>query len=184
MISDEYGYEVTPLGLSVYTHGQKVLVRALLEGGADPNIEDKYICTPLHEAVKKGYREVVNMLLDFGADINKEGGRRKETPLHMAAGNYFGDPETVELLINRGAEINATSSKNGWTAYDVANEQYDLNERYDWHQRPEGRRNHCETLSLLRKHGGLSRYDLPSSPHYIESREVRQLRRDVDTLRR
>ena len=64
MISDEYGNEVTPLGLSVYTHGQKVLVRALLEGGADPNIEDKYKCTPLYEAVKKGYREVVNMLLD------------------------------------------------------------------------------------------------------------------------
>ena len=93
------------------------------------------------------------MLLDFGADINKKGGFCDQTPLHMAVHNEYGDPETVELLINRGAEINATSSHpfHGWTPYDFAKHVEKFGRRARRGHR------HSETLSLLRKHGGLSR---------------------------
>ena len=163
VISDESEYEVeeTPLGVAV-TMGHKNVVRALLDAGADPNRADNIGSTPLHDAIEHGRQDrigVVNMLLDWGADINKKGGHWDKTPLHIAAGMYHGDPEMVELLINRGAEVNVASGFHGWTPYDSADERDDRH----WGER--GHR-HSETLSLLRKHGGLSRYDWPGSPYY------------------
>ena len=160
VISDESGHEETPLGEAA-TMGHENVVLVLLEAGADPNKVYNGGSTPLRDAVTHGYQNrlsVVSMLLDWGADINKKGGPYEETPLHAASHTYFGDPEMVELLLNRGAKVN-TIDWHGWTPYDSADERDDRR----WGER--GHR-HSETLSLLGKHGGLSRYDWPESPYY------------------
>ena len=66
-------------------------------------------CTPaLHRAVKSGDADRVRQLLDSGGDVNvreSSKGRLQYTPLHWAA--YYGRQEIAELLISRGAELNA-----------------------------------------------------------------------------
>ena len=163
VIINESEYEETPLKVAVIM-GHKNVVRVLLDAGADPNKaynEESTPVTPLHDAVVYGLQnriDVVNMLLDWGADIDKKAGPYEETPLHAASHTYFGDPEMVELLLNRGAEVN-TTNWHGWTPYDSADERDDRRGGERGHR-------HSETLSLLGKHGGLSRYDWPESPYY------------------
>ena len=57
---------------------------------------------PLHVAIERGRREVIDLLLDAGADVN---GRNEDydrwSPLMAAAGR----PEIVELLRQRGARV-------------------------------------------------------------------------------
>ncbi len=54
-------------------------------------------------AIRSGNSQVVEYLIDRGADINQVG-RFEEPPLHAAA--YAGNPEIVELLIRSGANVN------------------------------------------------------------------------------
>ena len=73
---------------------------------------------PLTLAVLKGNAEIVQLLLDNGADIeiqakNKDGAR----PLHWAA--FFHQQEMVSFLIESGANVNSIDS-NGGTPLDTA----------------------------------------------------------------
>ena len=70
--------------------------------------------TPLHKAAYEGYREIVELLIAKGADVNAKGGVTKGTiPLHKAASN--GHKEVAEVLIAKGADVNA-KSENGRTS--------------------------------------------------------------------
>ena len=67
--------------------------------------------TAMHWPAHNGHIEIMNMLLDAGADINADeigwvGGK----PLHWASEHK---PESVELLLSRGAEVNALNIKKG-----------------------------------------------------------------------
>ena len=57
----------------------------------------------LHSAVCHGYREMVIMLIEQGADVNKTGWG--STPLSLAVRK--GDLDLAELLISRDADVNA-----------------------------------------------------------------------------
>lgn len=108
----------------------------LLERGANPRstVADTGE-TPLHSALCKAgrpyYRYVVELLLDRGADPNartipgaESGGFMRdvrtcgETPLHRAAA--YADAETVRLLIDRGANVEARDANGdspiGWAS--------------------------------------------------------------------
>ena len=74
---------------------------------------------PLHLAIVKGNKEIVNLLLSNGADVNLEANNMdKATPLHWAI--FFLQKEMVDLLIDSGAEINFVDG-NGTTPLDTAN---------------------------------------------------------------
>ena len=66
-------------------------------------------CTPsLHKAAREGDADRVRKLLDAGADVNVRNAdkqRLQYTPLHWAA--HFGHLEIAELLISRGADLDA-----------------------------------------------------------------------------
>ena len=66
-------------------------------------------CTPaLHKAAREGDADRVRKLLDAGADVNVRNAdkqRLQYTPLHWAA--YYGHLEIAEILISRGADLDA-----------------------------------------------------------------------------
>ena len=74
--------------------------RALIDAGADINIEDKDGWTALIWASQCGHTETAKALIDAGADINIED-RQGWTALMWAS--HYGHTETVKLLIDAGA---------------------------------------------------------------------------------
>ena len=109
---------VTPLHVAVTGQSPK-MVRLLLEHGADPDaattgglspcpacpdsisnhVAFKAGVTPLHLAVYQGNAELVRLLLEHGADINRES-KNGETPLAIAVA--CGHQKIVDLLGARG----------------------------------------------------------------------------------
>jgi ankyrin repeat protein len=87
--------------------------------------------TPLHQAAYKGHKEIVELFIAEGADVDAKDDKGY-TPLHWAARN--GHKEIAELLIAKGADVNAKAD-GGRTPLDMA-------------------KLHPETADLLRKHGG------------------------------
>jgi ankyrin repeat protein len=63
------------------------------------------------EAAEQNHLQFVTFLLDHGADINI-GDVSNNAPLHVAA--QRGLQQCCELLLSRGAKINAKNSE-GWT---------------------------------------------------------------------
>ena len=81
-------------------------VKTLILNGAEINSMDVSNRTPLGWAVFKNHILIAKLLLQNGADVNMgHGGTIFNTPLHVAAG--FGCLEMVEMLIRKGAEIEA-----------------------------------------------------------------------------
>lgn len=77
-------------------------MRELLSKHASPHTRDNAGWTPLHEACNHGFLEIVEMLVEAGADINDRGGSKCGgiTPLHDAVTCNFAD--IVNLLVSRG----------------------------------------------------------------------------------
>ena len=71
----------------------------------------------IHDAVMNGNIDEVQWQLDAGVDVNEESSKGL-TPLHYAAS--AGHNDIVELLIERGANVNATDSGKGGTPLDYA----------------------------------------------------------------
>jgi len=101
--------------------------------------EAKNRITPLHWAAWRGRKEIAELLIAKGADVNvknKDGG----TPLHNAA--WKGHVEIAKLLIVKNADVNAKDVE-GQTPLDWAEEE-----------------KHKEIADLLRKHGGKTSEEL------------------------
>lgn len=79
-------------------------VKILLQLGANPNTPQVYTETPLHVAATFGHVESMKLLLDYGAVVGAQLGRRRLTALHLAAEEDF--YECVKLLLDAGANIN------------------------------------------------------------------------------
>ena len=103
------------------------------------NAKNEWGGTPLHYATFGGHKEVVELLIAKGADVNAKDGVG-ETPLHWAAKE--GNKEVVELLIAKGADVNAKDDV-GDTPVDWAANK--------------------EIADLLRKHGGKTKEELEAA---------------------
>lgn len=90
--------------------GDLATVRELLKADVTlVNARDSDDSTPLHCAAWKGHVDIVNLLLDFGADVNAKSlnDHYGDTPLHAAA--HGNQRLVVETLIARGGNIHAVN---------------------------------------------------------------------------
>src|SRR6266542_4834390 len=76
----------------------------LLENGMNPNHMNWRHVTLLHDLAFKGELRKVQLLLDYGAEINPIDEEFCSTPLGFAA--RWGRRDVVALLIERGADVN------------------------------------------------------------------------------
>ncbi len=92
--------------------GSLVGVKNAIAKGANPKGSpgSKYI--PIQEAAYYGHEDIIDLLIEHGADINIKG-KKGYTALHWAAIG-IGNPGLVKLLISKGADVNATND-DGYT---------------------------------------------------------------------
>ena len=91
------------------------ITKLLGSGMLDVNsIPEGYYSTPLMIAAANGHIDVVNLLLNKGAEIDK-GNDYGTTPLHVAA--TWGHLHFVELLLDRGALHNSRTRSGGTSLY-------------------------------------------------------------------
>lgn len=96
--------EYSPLYVAA-EKGDLAKVEEQIASGADVNIKGTYGMSALQAAADGQHAEVVNALLEAGADPDISGGLLDETPLKMAA--TYGYEAIVKSLIAAGAEVDA-----------------------------------------------------------------------------
>ncbi len=147
-------------------------VKQHLAAGADVNAGGVFGTTPLLYAATFGHKEIAELLIAEGADVNAKDDKIVGYPLHFAAA--FGHKEIAEMLIANGADVNAKfeitelfiARGAGVNAKDVDGET-----PLDWAIRgstkamPESAhpRHHHEIADLLRKHGGKTGEELKAT---------------------
>ena len=111
-------------------------VKQHLAAGVDVNAGNR---TPLFIAAANGHKQIVELLLDKGSDVNTKG--RMGTPLHAAVSFKGHHKEITELLIAAGADVSSQDKTTNNRPMDTATLL-----------------GHPETADLLRKHGGKTEY--------------------------
>jgi ankyrin repeat protein len=129
--SGKENYQVIPWETNTGENHIKV-GKLLIAAGAVVNLKSHY--TPLHAAIIKNWKEMAELLISAGADVNSQDDELQSTPLHIAA--EYGYKDIVELLISKGADVNV-NDKNGKTPLTLASEN-------GWKL----------IVDLLRRHGG------------------------------
>ena len=89
------------------------MTQQLLSHGLDPNLPDWQRRTPLHD-LSAGIRhvedapELIQLFIDYGADIDATDEEDRSTPLGIAARE--GHTELIDLLLSNGADPNAAGA--------------------------------------------------------------------------
>ena len=85
---------------SGYTRISKLLLHCGLYVDAPGFLKE----TPLHLASKNGFKDLVDILVKSGGNVNAQNFPKRETPLHLAAQN--GHQYIAEYLIQHGSKVN------------------------------------------------------------------------------
>eukprot|EP00820_Chromera_velia_P010955 Cvel_4820.t1-p1 / transcript=Cvel_4820.t1 / gene=Cvel_4820 / organism=Chromera_velia_CCMP2878 / gene_product=Putative ankyrin repeat protein RF_0381, putative / transcript_product=Putative ankyrin repeat protein RF_0381, putative / location=Cvel_scaffold217:20128-21174(-) / protein_length=349 / sequence_SO=supercontig / SO=protein_coding / is_pseudo=false len=127
-VNAEMSNKFRPLHIAA-ARGLKDLIQCLISYGAVVNAKDRQGVAPLWDAVAHGQRDTTELLLDRGACVNErqDNGR---TPLFFAVGHrepLFGGLPRVcdhlnvaELLVSRGADVNAKCNEGGAVLHEAA----------------------------------------------------------------
>ena len=121
--------------------GNIEVVKQHIAAGTDVNVKSERYggSTPLHLTARSNRKEIAELLIAEGADVNAKNDSR-QTPLHVAAAR--GRKEIIELLIANGANVNAIDF--------IGSTPLDLQFASP------------ETADLLRKHGAKTAEELKS----------------------
>lgn len=90
----------------------------LLEHGAKADVRDSRSNTALLIAAKSGYADVVEVLLQAGADPLAEEASYHDTAIYIAA--MKGNLDVVKLIVSQGVDVNLRNSHTGETPLWVA----------------------------------------------------------------
>jgi len=115
------GSEITWFHRNTALYNERVdMVQFFLEQGVDVNNNNSFPQdSPIGNAARTGNAEIVQLIVDAGADVNKRlilgdsnlvtlSGNRGWTPLAVAI--YHGYVDIVDILIKAGADVNKTIS--------------------------------------------------------------------------
>jgi hypothetical protein len=125
---ESHPLSVTPEGLIlVSARGYMPFVRKLLSEGVPVDARNEVGHTPAMASARNYQTEVLSLLLHLGADISL-GNDYGHTPLHCAVGSPTQDSspialrqeECVRLLLEHGAEVDATDKTGGTPLMDAA----------------------------------------------------------------
>ena len=78
--------------------------------------------TPLGEAAYFGHRDIIKLLIDGGADLDKNFGCEDKTALHLAA--MEGQAEVVNALLDAGADPNKADSEGRTPLYTASSDRF------------------------------------------------------------
>ncbi len=87
--------------------------KALIEAGADVNMQNRYGETLLHITIRRDRREMVKVLVDNGADINRQDAPGW-TPLMECVMDDM--PELCGYLIEKGADVTVANQRGATAA--------------------------------------------------------------------
>uniref|UniRef100_A0A8C4SB91 Fibronectin type III and ankyrin repeat domains 1 n=1 Tax=Erpetoichthys calabaricus TaxID=27687 RepID=A0A8C4SB91_ERPCA len=97
---------------AINVNDEEAVVQVLQSGTVNVDVPDKFGFTPLMVAAQKGYSRLVNILVEYGADINLKNGSGK-TCLMLAC--FAGHLDIVKFLRTSGADWE-TCDRTGSTA--------------------------------------------------------------------
>jgi ankyrin repeat protein len=104
-------YGITPIALACES-GSAPIVERLLEAGVSANATGPDGETALHTCARAGQAASAKLLIARGASVDPGESWRGQTPLMWAAAE--GHPETMQVLIDAGAGVNARSTVVVW----------------------------------------------------------------------
>ena len=89
----------SPLGIAIH-YGNAQIVETLIMNGAKTNIKLSHDETPIHLAIqaRENQEEIINILVNHGADIDAKETIFGSTPLHMAVRRN--ENELVKVLLS------------------------------------------------------------------------------------
>lgn len=96
-------------------NGDLSAVKSLLSMGALPDGVDETAITPLMEASREGYADIVELLINSGADVNRMGFVQRYYSLDFASW-MKSDKKTIQVLTSAGAL--KVDSKIDWKCFD------------------------------------------------------------------
>ena len=113
-----------PLDTAVF-YGRYEIAEMLLQHGADPNkIGEDW--GPMHIAAAHNDASMLSLLASYGGDVGVAGGRTGRNPLHWLADIAEEiKPETLDFLISKGLDINASDSSGMTAAHILASKRWD-----------------------------------------------------------
>jgi len=121
LIGEEYELEdydeISLLFYAIRNYASLEALELLLEYGLDIEERDDTGISALDTAIKFKRHDVIELCIERGLDVNLSSRKSGITPLMLAS--CFSDTRTVELLLESGAEINATD-KAGMSPKDYA----------------------------------------------------------------
>ncbi|KAH0556261.1 hypothetical protein GP486_005815, partial [Trichoglossum hirsutum] len=108
-IDSRDSYRQTPLMLAA-EYGHNIVVKLLLDKGADINTQGDFYGSALGAASFGGHELIVKLLLNKGADVNAQGGQWGSA---LQAASAKGHEQIVGLLLDKGADVNAQGGEYG-----------------------------------------------------------------------
>jgi hypothetical protein len=115
-VTAEGGQYLTPF-VAALGAGHFLTAKSLHDNGAHPDVKGFFWYTPLHSAVVHGDSGMVQVLLEYKADIHARI-FNSDTPLHLTARYVYQDSinplsmsNVARLLLEHGADVNARNNK-------------------------------------------------------------------------
>lgn len=112
LIGEEYDLEeydeISPLFYAIRKYASRELIEFLLENGVDLHQCDSDGISALDMAVKFKRKDVIELCLEKGFDLNTTKRKSGITPVMLAA--CFSDTDMMQTLLDAGGDINATDN--------------------------------------------------------------------------